>query len=819
MTKQAHFSFCRWSLVEQKDMLLTRLSSAQRVAQKQGFPEPRLYWRGTPEPRPLHCADGHEMAALKQKAEFSGHCVVLAEVWQVFARVQHKKAPLGYQNQVVRLPVTPELGFDQKGSARELRVAPPYCAIAGNARRRNVTYWLRHLETGEIIQVSEGKMDGLAGKKTKRCLTAFFDFYAGVLSEETWKAWDASYAAGGRVPLWFPVHVFLAMAERLTQHEGFVKASLPNATRSRIVEAINTPELITDRPLAYYVAHALETERLAGRPEYKKARAIVAHYRAIVAKNEFDARAQDICMKEWLRLDHGAALGVLAALPSTYARQLKTTSSPTLNAYFGVLKARGTLKLKVCRCFPYEGEHLATYYTLMDDQGRTFRWRAASAPREDMSEGAWITLVGTIKQHSDYRGVKQTELTRCTDIVPTTQAMPAPTFTSEVDTRPVKDTWNFSLTERAPSGDIDGHVYWRIERTWKEAGKIRGIETVVPVPDMAHARTCLLEMIKTEGQVTRPNGVCSSVDEAFVAAGEVFLDQVYQARSHVKEWFMVEDAFHGCGDHVAHLEGQGYRGSAGDKHKLDPRLFRCRSDAERHGRQMPVGRMVSFKPSTPLRCLVLSDEARQRDSLQDVLRCATQAGYQVVAFLRENGSVSQYRPLAWSRQKWRDWHFEVTGMWPVHRALDSHQQQLFRQAKFAVLCSADLRLLRRLTRDVPNQLVLPAGEGDARYLLMRPCAPTLSDIAYTEGVGRRHVRQVMVADPVMAYYLAKMGGDVARLDVLNPRVTQASNLECAALSMSLAAFKTQGLQQAFDAVFTALAQDELYFRRAAVSSD
>jgi hypothetical protein len=49
---------------------------------------------------------------------------------------------------------------------------------------------------------------------------------------------------------------------------------------------------------------------------------------------------------------------------------------------------------------------------MVDDEGRTFKWVKTSAGMVD--KGDKLVLTGTVKAHEDYKGTKQTVLTRCT---------------------------------------------------------------------------------------------------------------------------------------------------------------------------------------------------------------------------------------------------------------------------------------------------------------------------------------------------------------------------------------------------------------------
>lgn len=80
--------------------------------------------------------------------------------------------------------------------------------------------------------------------------------------------------------------------------------------------------------------------------------------------------------------------------------------------WFGNLKDKVSLKviLKTIRGFdtPFGWTNV---FTFEDNQGHQFIWKTGSYV--EAQEGDLVLLKGTIKAHSEYKGIKQTELTRC----------------------------------------------------------------------------------------------------------------------------------------------------------------------------------------------------------------------------------------------------------------------------------------------------------------------------------------------------------------------------------------------------------------------
>lgn len=80
--------------------------------------------------------------------------------------------------------------------------------------------------------------------------------------------------------------------------------------------------------------------------------------------------------------------------------------------YFGNVGDRVELTLTLTHIGGYDTMYgFTSVYTFVDAEGHQFVWKTGCYL--DQSEGSTLTLRGTIKAHSEYRGSRQTELTRC----------------------------------------------------------------------------------------------------------------------------------------------------------------------------------------------------------------------------------------------------------------------------------------------------------------------------------------------------------------------------------------------------------------------
>lgn len=80
--------------------------------------------------------------------------------------------------------------------------------------------------------------------------------------------------------------------------------------------------------------------------------------------------------------------------------------------YFGNIGDKVEREVKLVRRAGFDTMYgFTSVYTFVDSEGHQFVWKTSCYL--DQSEGSTLTLRGTIKAHSEYRGSRQTELTRC----------------------------------------------------------------------------------------------------------------------------------------------------------------------------------------------------------------------------------------------------------------------------------------------------------------------------------------------------------------------------------------------------------------------
>jgi hypothetical protein len=107
--------------------------------------------------------------------------------------------------------------------------------------------------------------------------------------------------------------------------------------------------------------------------------------------------------------------GLLASVVGAYQREVEKKiaerSAPKVSAHVGEIGKRLTFRLKVVRKANVDTEWGGlTIHVLEDENGNVFVWKTSTG---SLKYEIAYDVKGTVKKHSDYKGKKQTELSRC----------------------------------------------------------------------------------------------------------------------------------------------------------------------------------------------------------------------------------------------------------------------------------------------------------------------------------------------------------------------------------------------------------------------
>lgn len=156
-------------------------------------------------------------------------------------------------------------------------------------------------------------------------------------------------------------------------------------------------------------------------PRSRGMRISAAHTSLDTSANSIRRRALTLTVIQafWSVRAAGAVSGFIMptrARPTSAGRRSTGPSLRFIAKFFGELGQKVELTLALDRRSFFDTQWGSTaIYAFTDAEGHHFIWKTASWPDAltKVNEGDSIVLKGTIKEHNEYKGCKQTVLTRC----------------------------------------------------------------------------------------------------------------------------------------------------------------------------------------------------------------------------------------------------------------------------------------------------------------------------------------------------------------------------------------------------------------------
>jgi len=130
-------------------------------------------------------------------------------------------------------------------------------------------------------------------------------------------------------------------------------------------------------------------------------------------RNDYTANLQTAC--EGQHVTH-KTIGIACSAISAYERHMaRKLSAPANNSqYIGMVSQRIKIKVRIVDTKTMPSMYGVRTMVKMDHEGNTLIWWTGESP-DWVKQGEEVVIAATIKEHKEYRGHKQTILTRATD--------------------------------------------------------------------------------------------------------------------------------------------------------------------------------------------------------------------------------------------------------------------------------------------------------------------------------------------------------------------------------------------------------------------
>lgn len=351
--------------------------------------------------------DDDIVRTLRYVAWEADDAVIRRDGWIFVATLEHHDGGANVIRRATTDDTVPEI-------PARYRTAAPYCDCCKTDRDRKDTYLVYNTETGAWAQLG------------RSCLREYTDGLSPAAVAAWMAMWDEAVHCEAPSGLSYREYrnteEILRIASEVVRLHGYAPTTCPEDVDP--YQYVRTRERVMEHWL--YVRDRLP------RPRYGKDEA----YRRIESDLErgYDADSVDLSgLLSWVseqvpssdyihnvqvlcasRYCEPRDIGLLCSVPHVYAKALgrerERKQRPT-SKHVGTVGQRITLTV-------HDGKTLASWETVygttylykwVTDSGDTVVWKTSKSLHED----AVVELTGTVKDHGEYRGEKQTELTRC----------------------------------------------------------------------------------------------------------------------------------------------------------------------------------------------------------------------------------------------------------------------------------------------------------------------------------------------------------------------------------------------------------------------
>lgn len=297
---------------------------------------------------------------------------------------------------------------DNDADLSEFVFTDKHCDHCGKKRVRNATFLVRH-EDGQIKQVGSTCLTDYTGVKSPQAVARqmenIFDMFREI------RGWGAT---AGRTTRKFFLVEWLAFVSMEVRKRGYYvgrdraqdTGDLTTGERAKtaILNAVTDPNAVvpTDEDFA------------AAQKWIDWVRSDEGHE----VMEKLDSRGGDFgmqllaaCKSDDADAVSESTMNIVAPVAAFYNRAQADKDKP-VSEFQGTVKDKLTQTLKVTRTFGYQTDYGWTYgYEFIDRTGNVYVWKASKD--HSLEVDTCYKLTGTVKAHDEFRGSKQTILTRC----------------------------------------------------------------------------------------------------------------------------------------------------------------------------------------------------------------------------------------------------------------------------------------------------------------------------------------------------------------------------------------------------------------------
>lgn len=291
------------------------------------------------------------------------------------------------------------------------------CEHCNSKRYRKDTYIVMNEETGEFKQVGKSCLNDFTNGLSAEAIASYISLFDELIQGEI--------PMGSSGERYYRTEDILRFAAETIKHFGYVRTQ--DSGRSTASRSFDYYGIEHGHNFHSTTKRELQAEMDKVGFNHKSTDTVELVQKSlewISKQNESNNYIHNLKTACGLQYVTGRNLGILVSLFPTYNRELEfqadkaekerkrlaDQASEKNSIHIGQVGDRIAVDIQSIKCITsWETEWGVTrIYKIVDVNGNVFTWKTGNFVDEDMN-----FLKGTVKEHKDYNGVNQTELTRC----------------------------------------------------------------------------------------------------------------------------------------------------------------------------------------------------------------------------------------------------------------------------------------------------------------------------------------------------------------------------------------------------------------------
>lgn len=273
------------------------------------------------------------------------------------------------------------------------------CDHCQKNRQRKHTYVVLS-EDGEYKQVGKTCLKDFTGHGNAESLARLAAMMVEVASDlETERLSGAPSASA------YDTSEYMAWVSQVYRQDGWTPKSKATESKPSTAGVAWNRMLLTEQGRRKYNIDDLT------QAEYDKAAKIIEWAKSIDGSSQYEINLKLACSCEYVEYGNS---GIVASAIAGYMRakeEIANKEKPE-SQWIGEVKKRQSFgRVQVTRHYPCHSDYGVTHiYTFEDSAGNQLVWFSSN---EVCQTGETVELTGTVKAHNEFRGTKQTVITRC----------------------------------------------------------------------------------------------------------------------------------------------------------------------------------------------------------------------------------------------------------------------------------------------------------------------------------------------------------------------------------------------------------------------